>query len=242
MNKTQQAKIIIITLLLWVIIWLCFRGWNKPQETQEEAPINSNVAVCPEMAYVYFWENCISHLDEWYPGKLTEDWKSQLMPELKQKTSHERFKELAEKYWFDASIFWKIEEKYKIREGVILGIIIAETSWWKNGNYVNEWCFNYGNVGNNDRWDRSCYNTPEESIEAIGRTLSNRYLGSTQTLGCLSKAWSCKWWEDKWYVYASSDWNWERTMVNVLNAIYWEELWNIEPDRFNVRRTFTIYQ
>jgi len=27
-----------------------------------------------------------------------------------------------------------------------------------------------------------------------------------------------------------------------LNAIYQEELWKIEPERFNVRRVFTIYQ
>jgi len=31
-------------------------------------------------------------------------------------------------------------------------------------------------------------------------------------------------------------------MLNVLNAIYQEELWTIEPERFNVRRQFTIYQ
>jgi hypothetical protein len=163
------------------------------------------------------------------------------MPELEEKTSHDRFKELCQKYWLNASAIWEVENKYNIREWVILWIIIAETSWWKNGYWV-EWCWNYWNVGNNDRWDRYCFTSESEWLNKIGRTLSNQFLWTTQTLWCLSKAWSCTRWENKWHIYASSDWNWERTMLNVLNAIYQEELWEIEPERFNVRRVFTIYQ
>ena len=189
----------------------------------------------------YGW-NCVEHKNERYPWKLTVSWDSQLMPELVWETSHDRFKQLAEKYWLDASLFWKVENKYWIREWVILGIVIAETSGGKNGKYVSEGCYNLGNVDNNDRWNRRCYETAKDSIMAIWRTLNNQYLWTTQTLWCLSKAWSCTWREDKGHIYASSDWNWERTMTNVLNAIYSPELWAIEPTRFNVRRNFTIYQ
>jgi hypothetical protein len=163
------------------------------------------------------------------------------MPELEEKTSHDRFKELCYKYWLNPSAIWEVENKYNIREWIILAIIIAETSWGKNWYWV-EWCWNYWNVWNNDRGDRYCFTSESEWLNKIGRTLSNDYLWTTQTLGCLSKAGSCTWRENKGHIYASSDWNWERTMLNVLNAIYQDELWTIEPERFNVRRVFTIYQ
>jgi len=211
------------------------RIWTETAENACKLLASEN---CPEI-------NCTYMKDietERYPWKLTASGDSQEMPELIEKTSHDRFKELAYKYWLDPSEIWEVENKYWIREWLILAILIAETSGWKNWDYVSEWCYNLWNVGNNDRWDRRCYTSKKESIEAIGRALSNKYLWTTQTLGCLSKAWSCTRWEDKWHVYASSGWNWERTITNVLNAIYQEELWEIDPERFNVRRTFTTYQ
>lgn len=183
----------------------------------------------------------VVEINERYPGKLTASGDSQEIPELTGSTSHEKFKELAYKYWLNPSAIREVENKYNIREWVILAIIIAETSWWKFGYWI-EGCWNYWNVWNNDRWDRYCFESQEVWLSKIGKTLSNQYLGSTQTLWCLSKAWSCTWWEDKGHIYASSDWNWERTMLNVLNAIYGDELWDIQPERFNVRRVFTIYQ
>jgi hypothetical protein len=105
-----------------------------------------------------------------------------------------------------------------------------------------EWCHNIWNVWNNDRWDRYCYDSFEIWLEKIAQTLNNSLLWTTQTLGCLSKAGSCKRWEDKGHIYASSDWNWERNMLQVLNTIYKDELGEINPERFNVRRAFTIYQ
>ena len=210
------------------------RTWTETAENACKLLASEN---CPEI-------NCTYMKDveaEWYPWKLTASWDSQLMPELEEKTSHDRFKELCYKYWLNPSAIWEVENKYNIREWVILAIIIAETSWWKFGYWV-EWCWNYGNIWNNDRGDRYCFTSESEWLNKIWRTLSNQYLGSTQTLWCLSKAWSCTWRENKGHIYASSDWNWERTMLNVLNAIYQEELWSIEPERFNVRRVFTIYQ
>lgn len=192
-------------------------------------------------------ENTVSALEsnpiqqEWQPWMLTPSWDSQLMPEISWATSHDRFKALCEAYGLPASLIWEVENKYNIREWVILGIIIAETSGGKFWYWV-EWCHNIGNVWNNDRWDRYCYDSFEIWLEKIAQTLNNSLLWTTQTLWCLSKAWSCKWREDKGYIYASSDWNWERNMLNVLNLIYKDELGEINPERFNVRRVFTIYQ
>lgn len=239
MELSQKFKIwitlwaMILFFVMLVSLWV---QWNK-QIIEEE----KEVIVCPETLFVEYGTWCLEHIDDWYPWKLTESWDSQLMPELEEKTSHDRFKELCHKYWLNPSAIWEVENKYNIREWVILWIIIAETSWGKNW-YGVEWCWNYGNVWNNDRGDRYCFTSESEWLQKIGRTLSNQYLWTTQTLGCLSKAGSCTWRENKWHIYASSWWNWERTMLNVLNAIYGEELWEIDPARFNVRRTFTIYQ
>lgn len=179
--------------------------------------------------------------EAWEPWKLTADGLRQEMPEIEWADSHSRFKALCEAYWLPASLIWEVENRYNIREWVVLGIIIAETSGWKFG-YGVEGCNNIWNVWNNDRWDRFCYDSFEQGLEKIAQTLNNSLLWTTQTLGCLSKAGSCKWREDKGHIYASSDWNWERNMLQVLNTIYKDELGEINPERFNVRRVFTIYQ
>lgn len=175
------------------------------------------------------------------PWMLTESWDSQLMPEIESKTSHDRFKELSWKYWINPSTLWEVENKYNLREWMVLCLVIAETSWWKAW-YWKKGCWNYWNVGNNDRWDRRCYSSEYEWLSAVGRALSNKYLWRIQTLWCLSNAGSCTWREDFNSRYATSNWNWERTMLNCLNSIYSEELGQIDPTRFNVRRVFTIYQ
>ncbi len=175
------------------------------------------------------------------PWTLTASWDSQLMPEIESKTSHDRFKELSWRYWINPSTVWEVENKYNIRESVVLCLIIAETSGWKSWYWKNG-CWNYWNVGNNDRWNRRCYSSEYEWLAAVGRALSNKYLWRIQTLWCLSNAGSCTWWEDFNSRYATSNWNWERTMLNCLNTVYADELWEIDPKRFNVRRVFTIYQ
>lgn len=181
-------------------------------------------------------------IGQWQPWMLNEDWDSQLMPELKAKDSHERFKELCEKYGLDAGKIWELENRYGLREWVLLAILIAETSWGTNWAYVNEWCYNLWNVGNNDRGDRVCYEDKWESVEKVWEVLNNKYLWKVVTLGCLSNAWSCVHYFDRGYRYATSNGNWERTILNVLNAIYGDELWKIEPHKFSVRRDFISLQ
>lgn len=162
------------------------------------------------------------------PWMLNESWDAQVMPEIVATEEHERFKEMASAYWLDAGTIWNVENHYWIKEGVILCITVAETSWG------NRWAWgkNIWSVGSNDRWDRPTYALMESWLEAIGKTLTNRYLGKIQTLGCLSNAGSCQWWDDNWKRYATSNWNRQRNMVACLSTIYWK----INPATFSIRR------
>lgn len=170
---------------------------------------------------------------EWYPWKLTEDGSMQELPILTAVDSHQRFKELCEDYWLDASLIYKLEDKYWLVEGMLPAILIAETSWWHNGNYVWSGCYNLWNVANNDRWDRVCFDTKEESIEKVAQTLNNKYLWWIQTLWCLSNAWSCLQKYDTGYRYATSNGSWERNVQHVLEHIY---MTNIDPITFTFRK------
>ena len=164
----------------------------------------------------------------WEPWQLNESWDAQVMPNIQADTEHEKFKKLAEAYGLNASTIREVENHYWIKEGVILCITVAETSWWNRwAGWKNIW-----SVGSNDRWDRPTYALMEAWLEAIGKTLTNRYLWQIQTLWCLSNWGSCKSRDDKWYRYATSNWNWERNMTNCLAKIYW----NINPSTFIIRR------
>lgn len=162
------------------------------------------------------------------PWMLNESWDAQVMPEIVATEEHERFKELASDYWLDAGTIWNVENHYWIKEWVILCITVAETSWG------NRWAWgkNIWSVGSNDRWDRPTYALMEAWLEAIGKTLTNRYLGKIQTLWCLSNAGSCQSRDDNWKRYATSNWNRERNMTNCLSTIYWK----INPATFSIRR------
>ena len=166
----------------------------------------------------------------WTPWQLVEDelWLHQEMPNIQADTEHDKFKKLAEAYWLDASMIWEVENHYWIKEWVVLCITVAETSWW-NRWYAEK---NIWSVGSNDRWDRPTYALMESWLEAIGKTLNNKYLGSIQTLWCLSNAWSCQSRDDNWKRYATSDWNWERNMSSCLWVIYGK----IDPSSFSIRR------
>lgn len=162
------------------------------------------------------------------PWMLNESWDAQEMPKIEWNDEHEKFKKLSEAYWLDASQIRNVENHYWIKEWVILCITVAETSWW------NRWAWwkNIWSVWSNDRWDRPTFALPEAWLEAIWKTLTNQYLWKIQTLWCLSNAWSCKSRDDRWYRYATSDWNRERNMKACLWTIYW----NINASEFSIRR------
>lgn len=162
------------------------------------------------------------------PWMLNESWDAQVMPEIKATEEHERFKEMANAYWLDASTIWQVENHYWIKEWVILCVTIAETSWWKKW----YWKSNPWNVGNNDRWDRVRYALLETWLEKIAQTLNNKYLGKIQTLWCLSNAGSCQSWDNNWHRYATSTHNREANMTACLSTIYGK----INPSTFIIRR------
>lgn len=152
----------------------------------------------------------------------------QVMPNIVADTSHERFKKMCEAYWLDASTIWNVENHYWIKEWVILCITVAETSGWKRW----AWWKNIWSVGSNDRGDRPTYALMEAWLEAIWKTLNNKYLGSIQTLWCLSNGWSCQSRDNNSHRYATSNWNWERNMVACLSEIYG----SIDAKVFPIRR------
>lgn len=150
----------------------------------------------------------------WTPWLVSGD--RQVMPELHSDDYHQRFIEMANAYGLDAWLIRRIEDKHRLKEWVILCITIAETSWWHRWAGKN----NIWNVGNNDRWDRVEFNSLEDSLNAIGQTLNNKYLWWKQTLGCLSLAGNCNEENDNGKIYASSTSAWEKNVTSCLTSIY----------------------
>ena len=162
------------------------------------------------------------------PWMLNESWDAQVMPNIVADTSHERFKKLCEAYWLDASTIWQVEQHYGLTEATILCVTVAETSWGKRGAGAK----NIGSVGSNDRWNRPTYALMEAWLEDIGKTLTNKYLWSKQTLWCLSNAWHCTESWDNGKRYATSTSSREKNMVACLSQVYWP----INPSTFNIRQ------
>mgnify|MGYP003291953881 CR=1 FL=1 len=167
------------------------------------------------------------------PGDITEDWTHQVIPTFEvTEDSHKNFINFINK--FNSNIkpsdVRAVENHYGLKEGVVACIAFAETSMWTKGYWQ---CNNVWNVGNNDRWNRNCYATVQGWLEAIGYTLNNQNLWDKQTLGCLSKAWSCTEPNDNWKVRASSTSTREANMKYCLQAIYQQE---VNPSTFIIRR------
>lgn len=183
----------------------------------------------------YDWELPAKEEQEREPWQLTEDWTNQVMPPTTWDNSHERFKSLANAYGLNPSAIREVENHYWITEGVILCITIAETSWGKFGAGEN----NIWNVWNTDSNPRgNSYSNLWASLDAIGRTLTNRYLWKKQTLGCLSNRHHCEEVNDNNARYATSSPETsgarEPNMVTCLESIYWK--WNVDPSTFRIRR------
>ena len=156
------------------------------------------------------------------PWDLNEAQDAQEMPILTETESHKRFIELCEKYNLPADIIWETENYYWLKEWTILCIAITETSWgtkwwWK------PWCWNYGNVGNNDWGNRRCFPNQWAWLAAIWQTLNNDNLRNNQTIACLHWAWNCIEPNATGKRYATSEsGNRWRNMVWCFYSIYWE--------------------
>ena len=160
--------------------------------------------------------------ERWYPWELNSSWDAQEMPVLTSTESHQRFIELCEKYNLPASLIWETENYYWLKEWTILCIAITETSWGTKW-YWKPWCWNYGNVGNNDWGNRRCFPNQWAWLAAIGQTLNNSFLKNNQTIACLHWAWNCTEPNATWSRYATSEsWNRWRNMVACFYSIYGE--------------------
>lgn len=171
---------------------------------------------------------------EWYPWELNKEWNAQEMPVLTSTESHQRFIELANKYWLPADVIWETENFYGLKEWTILCISIAETSWGKNG-YWKPWCYNYWNVWNtDDPNNRRCFANQWAWLAAIWQTLNNSLLRNNQTIACLNWAWDCIEPNANSKRYSTwKSWNWQRNMIWCFYTIYQTK---INPQTFNLHQ------
>lgn len=198
--------IVAYCLMLFPLLW----GNNKEMVTVEKyIPSKHDIKISQSKK-------------EWQPWDLNRAKDAQEMPVLTATESHQRFIELCEKYNLPADVIWETENYYGLKEGTILCISITETSGGTKW-YGRPWCWNYWNVGNNDRMDRRCFPNQWAWLAAIWQTLNNDYLRNNKTIACLHWAWNCTEPHASWSRYATSEsGNWGRNMVGCFYSIYWE--------------------
>jgi hypothetical protein len=156
---------------------------------------------------------------------VNKNWQSQSYIDLIWDNPKARAEYLLSKYpivsWH-LDTFITLWEKYNINPYVVIAIAKADSSLGNELSTAN----NIGNVGNNDRWDRVAFETLEKWIEAIYKTLNNKYLWDIYTIGYLSEwgriaVWSktsCK--DKNQFCYATSEENWNINVINTLRNIY----------------------
>lgn len=136
-----------------------------------------------------------------------KDGQSKSIEELRGSTFNEISKNhnIPLEYWYDA------ERKYKIKKEVALCIAWADTGLGKQMKSTN----NIGNVGNNDRGNVVHMDSLQKGVEAIFKTLNNKYLGYKQSIGSLSAGWG---WTG--HLYATSTDNWDKNTRNCLSIVH----------------------
>lgn len=142
---------------------------------------------------------------------MNSDWKSKVLPSIK--VISDRQHAFASYYGQDYDIRHKAGIDYKIQPEVMLCIAWADSHLW----YALKSKNNFGNVGNNDRWDTINYETPTQWIRAIARVLNNKYLKNKKTIWDLSFAWDCT--TDCTKAYATSRDNRQNNVLNCLSLI-----------------------
>ena len=142
---------------------------------------------------------------------VNKDWRSKVLPSLKIKSDRQHA--FASYYGHDYNIRHNAGIEYKIQPEVMLCIAWADSHLWKALKTKN----NFGNVGNNDRWDVIHYETPQQWIRAIARVLNNKYLWNKKTIWDLSFAWDCK--IDCTKAYATSKENRQNNVLNCMSLL-----------------------
>jgi len=153
--------------------------------------------------------------------RVNSNWKAQEVPRLW--TAEDNVLLMLRRYWlahtYDHRV--KMQEKYGVKMTVALCIAKADSSLGRELKTTN----NLGNVWNNDRWDRVHFDTIEKWIEAIFKTLTNRYQKRNNKIWELSNSWRAILWLKKcgeaWnYCYATSRDSWNNNVLNCLDSLY----------------------
>ena len=236
LNSKKTFKDNWLLVVCWMIIayvmMLLPLCWDNKEVIVEDEEDVSEIEMFPIWHMDVIPSDTELKNSEWYPWELNSSWDSQEMPVLISTESHQRFIELAEKYNLPADVIWHTENYYWLKEWTIICIAIAETSWWKPWTYGEEWCWNYGNVGNNDRGNRRCFPNQWAWLAAIGQTLMNDNLKNNKTIACLNWAWECIEQGASWKRYSTwKSWNRQRNMIWCFHSIYQTP---INPKTFNL--------
>lgn len=175
--------------------------------------------------------NCDEQLDKQL--EIIKGWKvnsaglSQAFVPLISSSLNERINELLIANWRGEDVLenrWqRVADKYELKASVLVCIAKADSSLGQALKTKN----NFGNVGNNDRWDKVSFASPIQGIEAIAQTLNNSYLGGYNTIDQLSR-----YGNKEWKIYASSPDNWHNNVTNCLSSLYGERI----EDTFNFRK------
>ena len=144
---------------------------------------------------------------------VNKDCKSKMLPPIEWSNRQDRVYSFARYYWQDYDKRKWIWFDSNIDPTVMLCIAWADSHLW----YALKSKNNFGNVGNNDRWDTISYSTPEQGIKAIARVLNNKYLREKQTIWDLSFAWNCR--INCTKAYATSKDNRQNNVLNCLSHI-----------------------
>lgn len=158
--------------------------------------------------------------------RLNSNWYSQRYVELYGDTHQERIISLLNQYgfsWEDTRYTIRtISRIYRVYPETIVCIAYADSSL---GRFLKTE-HNYGNVGNNDRWDTVSYSNVEQGFNAIAKTLNNQYLWGYSTIDQLSRRGNID-----GMVYATSPENWHINVTNCLGMIHNK----YTPDNWNYR-------
>lgn len=147
--------------------------------------------------------------------RLNSNGYSQRHLDLTGTTREERIVSLLNQYGFDWQDTWYVVRTigriYRVYPETIVCIAYADSSL---GRFLKTE-HNYGNVGNNDRWDTVSYSNMEQGFNAIAKTLNNQYLWGYNHINELSR-----YGNPDWMVYATSPENWHINVTNCLGMIY----------------------
>lgn len=179
----------------------------------EELPVYKSASTQEKLPYPFpYW-------------RTNSNWFAQEYIHLIGNSPDERESDLLSKYWLSPDIWADVSTRYKIKTWVLACIAKADSSLWQQ----LKTDFNYGNVWNNDRWDRIYFKNEQQWVEAIGKVLNNRYLWNIYTIWYLSwwgraNVWAKPCTDSNEYCYATSMDNWNVNVLNCLSTIYWEKI------------------